>query len=279
MTMLADQTLKEGRVDEALEQLQERVRKDPSNAKYRTFLFQLLAVTGQWERAMTQLKVVGDLDAATLPMVQMYREALHCEALRARVFAGGSSPLVFGDPEPWIAHVIEALRGSAEGRHAEAAEVRDRALEEAPATPGTIDGEPFAWIADADSRLGPLVEAIVNGRYYWVPFHRIRRIAVEEPSDLRDVVWTPVHFTWANGGEAVGLIPTRYPGSESSDDNLIRLARKTDWPQVADDVYEGRGQRMYATDSGEYPLMDVRSIELSVAEPTSEQSGAEDAAE
>ena len=34
----------------------------------------------------------------------------------------------------------------------------------------------FEWIADADDRLGPVLEAIVNGRYYWVPFERVRRI-------------------------------------------------------------------------------------------------------
>ncbi|MFO1349473.1 MAG: hypothetical protein U1F68_01835 [Gammaproteobacteria bacterium] len=35
--------------------MQEQVRKNPANAKYRVFLFQLLAVLGQWERALNQL--------------------------------------------------------------------------------------------------------------------------------------------------------------------------------------------------------------------------------
>ena len=36
-----------------------------------------------------------------------------------------------------------------------------------PAAP--IDGKAFAWMADADMRLGPVLEAVINGRYYWVP--------------------------------------------------------------------------------------------------------------
>jgi type VI secretion system protein ImpE len=260
--MLADQSLREGRLDEALAQLQEQVRKDPANAKYRTFLFQLLSVMGQWERAMTQLKVVGELDAGTLAMVQAYRETVQCEALRAEVFSGARSPLVFGEPEPWMALLLEAQRHTAEGRHPQAAELRARAFDDAPATPGTIDGQRIEWIADADTRLGPMLEAVVNGRYYWIPFARIRRVHIEDPADLRDVVWTPVQFTWANGGEVVGMIPTRYPGSEAHEDDAIRLARKTEWVEAAEGVYLGQGQRMIATDTGEYPLMDVRQIDL-----------------
>ena len=277
--MLADQSLREGRLDEALAQLQEQVRKDPANAKYRTFLFQLLAVMGQWERAMTQLKVVGELDAGTLAMVQAYRESVQCEALRAEVFSGERSRLVFGEPAPWVALLFEAQRHTAQGRHSQAAELRASAFDDAPATPGTIDGKRIEWVADADTRLGPMLEAIVNGRYYWIPFDRIRCVHVEEPSDLRDVVWTPVQFTWANGGEVVGMIPTRYPGSETHADDAIRLARKTEWVEPAEGVYLGQGQRMIATDAGEHPLMDIRQIDLDSGGETGGGAGPGSAAE
>jgi len=62
--MPVDQSLREGKLDDSLAELQEKVRKDPSNTKHRIFLFQLLAILGQWERAMTQLKVLGEMDAA-----------------------------------------------------------------------------------------------------------------------------------------------------------------------------------------------------------------------
>ena len=264
--MPAETSLRDGNPDEALAQLQDQVRKDPSNAKHRIFLFQLLAVTGEWNRALTQLNVAGDLDDGTLAMVQTYREALRCEVLRSKIFAGELSPMVFGEPEPWIALVIEALQHSAAGRHAQAAELRGSAFENAPATSGKIDDKPFEWIADADSRLGPVLEAVVNGRYYWVPFHRLHEIHLEQPEDLRDFVWTPAQFVFENGGNAVGLIPTRYTGSESSDDGAIRLARKTEWLQQHEDAYAGLGQRMLATDTGEYPLMDIRDILLETSE-------------
>lgn len=260
--MSAQDSLAEGNLDEALERLQDQVRKEPANVKHRIFLFQLLAVLGRWDRALTQLNVTGEMDASTLPMCQTYRELLRCELLRAEIFSGKRSPLVFGEPEEWIALMIQALQLTAEGKQAQSQEIRGQALEAAPATAGTADDAAFEWISDADTRLGPILEGVVNGRYYWIPFHRIREIQLEEPTDLRDVVWTPVTFTWANGGEVVGMIPTRYAGTESSDDGLLRLSRKTEWHDAGDDVFTGLGQRMLATDTGELPLMDVRSIRL-----------------
>ena len=55
------QLILEGKLNDALGALQALVRKDASNAKYRIFLFQLLAVMGQWTRALTQLNVAGEL--------------------------------------------------------------------------------------------------------------------------------------------------------------------------------------------------------------------------
>jgi type VI secretion system protein ImpE len=271
------------KLDEALAALSQQIRAQPADAKLRVFLFQLLSVQGQWDRALTQLNVAGEMDAAHLAMVQTYREGIRCELLRADIFAGKRSPLIFGEPDEWVALLMQALKLTAEGNHAAAASLRERAFEAAPAIGGTIAIQglsaasadagverqkpkniehPFEWLADADSRLGPVIEAVVNGRYYWVPLHRIRQIEVEAPADLRDVIWTPVRFVWANGGDVVGLIPTRYAGSEKSGDALVRLARKTDWQELSPGVFAGLGQRVLATDSGEYSLMDVRQMRL-----------------
>jgi len=264
-----DQSLRDADVQGALVQLQDLVRENPAKSEYRIFLFQLLSVAGEWGRALTQLEVAGDLDDAALAMVQTYREALRCEVLRDEVFQGKRSPLVFGDPEEWIALVLQALQASGQGNSEQAKGLREQAFESAPLSNGTIDGKEFAWIADADSRIGPFLELVLNGNYYWAPFHRIQRIKLEAPEDMRDMVWTPAEITWSNGGQAVGLIPTRYPGSASSEDGAIRLSRKTEWQQLGEDEYVGTGQRMLVTDEEDYPLMDIREIVLNNKENSS----------
>ncbi len=260
--MQAEELLRAGQLQEALVALEGQVRSDPADAKLRVFLFQLLAVMGDWERALSQLNVAAELDALNLLMAQVCRAALNCEALRAEVFSGKRSPLIFGEPEEWIGWLVQANQMIAEGKYQGAQKLRERAFEAAPAIAGSIDNNQFEWIADADSRLGPVLEAIVDGKYYWVPFTAIKQIRIEPPTDLRDMVWSPAQFTWANSGEAAGFIPTRYPGSESSEDNAIQLARKTEWKEHPGDTYLGLGQRVFATDKDEFSLMQVRQVDL-----------------
>ncbi|MGI9013141.1 MAG: type VI secretion system accessory protein TagJ [Phycisphaerales bacterium] len=269
----AEQALRDGNLDEALSALSAQVRDNPSNVELRTFLFQVLAVRGDWERALTQLNVNAELDDITLAMVQTYREAIRCELLRKAVFAGERTPVITGEPPVWIAPLLEALRLSAQGNHAAAQQLREAAFEQAETISGNIDDQPFQWIADADTRLGPVLEVIINGRYSWLPFERLARIDIEKPSDLRDVVWMPAHLQLANGGETVALIPTRYPGSEMHENDAIRLARLTEWNEVAAGAYEGAGQRIFATDQDEHAIMDVRRITLD--HPADDAEGAE----
>jgi type VI secretion system protein ImpE len=265
--MAVSERIREGDLTVAMADARQAVVEDPGNAKHRVLLFQLFCVIGEWDRALTQLNVAGDLDDGTLGMVQTYREALKCEEARTAAIAGRVTPLILGEPEEWMGFLFEALKLSAQDRENEAQTLRARAFEGAPATAGTIDGTAFDWIADADPRFGPMIEAVINGRYYWVPFHRVSRIQFEEPEDLRDVVWQGAYFSWSNGGEAAALVPTRYPGSEAGDVGAdILLARKTEWLERGPDFHIGLGQRMLATDADEFPLMAVRDVTLDSAE-------------
>lgn len=258
--MTAEECLRAGKLDDALAALQAEIRKDPNHVRNRIFLFQLSIVLGRWDRALTQLKVVSDLDAETIPMLRTYEAAMKAEMLRAQVFAGERSPLFVGEPEEWLAFLLTALKLTAQGKLAEAETMRTKAFDAAPTTAGTIDGERFEWIADADTRLGPVLEAVINGRYQWIPMHRLSAVKMEAPADLRDVVWTPATLTLASGGETVALIPTRYPRSEENPDDLVKLARKTDWSEPGHGAMLGMGQRLFATNEREYPLMDIREI-------------------
>jgi len=256
--------LKEGRLDEAMQSLTAQIRSHPADAKRRVFLFQLLSLLGQWERAQNQLKVAGELDPLNALMVGAYAVALAGERERIDVLDGQCAPLVIGEPAQWMALLLQALKLNSEGRRAAAAALRAQAFDQAEPVSGSIDGVPFEWIADADPRYGPCLEIITKGGYAWVPFSRIREMTFEAPTDLRDKVWAPVQITWSNGGQAIGFVPCRYPGAERSDDSEIVLARKTDWTDLGDDFYVGSGQRMLATDAGEYPLLDVRAIAFDV---------------
>ena len=271
----AELALKEGDVTRALKLLTEQVRAKPQDAKLRVFLFQLLCVLGQWERALNQLNVSLELDPSTLPMVQTYREAIACETLRMQVFKGQKVPMLFGEPENWTALFIEAMLRDGRGEPDAARQLREQAMEQAPTSAGQIDGQAFEWIADADSRLGPMLEAVINGKYYWLPWNRLSQADIDPPQDLRDAVWMPAHFHFTNGGEVVGLIPTRYPGTDLHAGDVLSLARSTDWRETNPGIFTGLGQRLIVTDQAELGLMDVRSVTIEAGEETGAEVSAE----
>lgn len=258
--MTPEEFLKSGDPTGALAALQGLVKAKPADAKLRIFLFQLLCVLGLWDRAIRQLKVCGELDPGALQMAQAYREAIICEVYREKVFAGSKSPLVFGEPQEWLAWLIEAQKLLAGGEVQAAADLRAKAFEAAPASCGDLDGARFEWIADADMRFGPVLEAIVNGRYFWLPFAQIRAIAFDPPTDLRDAVWTAANLTLANDGQVVAFVPSRYPLSGQNGDAAEKLARATRWIDVGAETFTGLGQRLLSTDQGDVALLDARMI-------------------
>lgn len=262
MCMNSAELVQAGRLEEGLSALQAEIRTQPEDLRLRVFLFQLDCVLGQLDKALTQLQVIASLNAETMLLAQIFRPVIACELLRREVFAGKRTPLIFGEPMEWMGSLVQASTLAASGEFVAADASRASAFEAAPASSGTINGEPFEWIADADSRLGPMIEAIIEGKYYWVPFSRLKKLQTERPSDLRDLVWMPAQFTWTNGGSAPGHLPVRYPGTEESIDGLLRLARTTEWRQLSGGTSLGLGQRVLATDANEYPLLSCRSIEV-----------------
>lgn len=272
--MTSSELLKAGDVAGALKALTDEVRAKPADSKHRVFLAQLLCVLGQWPRALNQLTVAAELDALAVPMKQVYGDAVRCEGLRAEVFAGSKTPMVFGQPDEWLALLIESLLRQGRGDADVAEDLRGRAFEAAPASAGSIDGTPFEWLADADMRLGPVLEAFVNGKYYWIPYARLAEIKIDPPEDLRDCVWLPAHLQFENGGESLALIPTRYSGTEQSSDGGLLLARRTEWTEPQPGVWTGLGQRVLGSDAGEYALMDVREIVFTAATAQDGAAGA-----
>jgi type VI secretion system protein ImpE len=260
--MTAEEHIRAGDLEGALQALHDAIKKNPADAKLRVFLFQLLCVNGQWEKALTQLNLIADISPDSMLLAQIFRPVIQCEALRSEVFAGKRSPLIFGEPQEWLGLLVHANSMVATGNLKEARETMNRALEDAPAVAGSINEHDFEWIADADSRLGPVLEAVIDGKYYWVPFNRVAQIHITRPSDLRDLVWIAATFTWSNGGESSGLIPVRYAGSEKSTESGIRLSRRTDWQEAGHEFFLGQGQRLFATDQGEYPLLETLIIKF-----------------
>ena len=254
--------LKEGKLDDALAAAKDAVRKAPSDTAHRSVLFQLYCMMGNWEGAQTQLKVFSELDPSTAMFAGVCEKLLACEAERRAVFAGQQEPTLFGQPSEWVAGMAEAFRLGRDGNWTAAAASQIKAFEAAPAVAARINNQEVGWVADGDSRLGPLLEAFVDGKYYWVPFEYLRELNFRPRTHLMDSIWAPVDFEWLNEGKAAGYIPVRYPGSETSVDPQIRLGRRTDWEQKEENFYLGLGHRSLVTSEADFALSEIRLIKF-----------------
>ncbi len=255
--------LRQGHLSDALVAMQDVVRKSPADGGHRFALASLLAFAGQWQRCATQLSVFFELTPAAALTARLYQTHVLCEMFRKDVFAGLKTPLLLGEPEPWLAAMVQALSLAASGAHRAAEELRSHAFEQAETSQGTLNSESFEWIADADPRLGPCLELYLNKAYYWAPFSKVRSIKLNPPVDTMDLIWAPVTIAWVNGGESAAFMPVRYPGSEHHPEPAINLGRRTEFCEVDGVLTACIGQRLWSCDSGEQAMLDVRKIELS----------------
>jgi len=217
-----------GKLDEAVQALGAEVRDNPTDARRRTFLFELLCFQGQWDRAEKHLHLLADSSKESKLGAVLYFSALHAERTRHDLFAKKDYPHAPAEGN---------LRG------------------------GTVDGRPFEAIEDADPRVGPRLEIFAAGAYLWIPFEHIETIEIQEPKRLRDLLWIPAlvrtgpAFKDKELGEV--LLPVLAPFSYQHADGNVRLGRSSEW-------LEGipSGQRAFSIDDEDVPILEIRKIEF-----------------
>ena len=258
----ADALLSAGDLDGARAALFERARSAPTDIPTRMFLFQLLAVAGEWDRARAQLETLAKLSPEAQMLAVAYGQAIAAEAHRSAAFAGTGPVTVLARGGAWIDDLARSLECAGRGDVAGAIAAREAALDAAPDTPGLLsrDGAEdvaFDWIADADARFGPAIEAVIAGRWGLLPFDAVASISTAGVRDLRDTVWLPAEVALVAGQSIAALLPVRYPGSTMVADVRLRLAGATDWNADG----HGLGQRLLMTSAGdEFGVLAVRRL-------------------
>lgn len=264
LQQLAGESLKE-----SLARLESQIRTQPGDADLRAAFAQLLCLDANWPRALAQLKSWAALKPQAQPTVTLLEQAINGERQRADVLAGRARPVTPENQWPWLAGMINAL----EAEPAQASAYRESALEMAEANPGQLttqhgDTVAFDWLMDGDCRFGPVCEAIVNGRYFWLPFSAISAMQFQPPASVTDLVWRHTLVRLHDGSEQVCQIPVRYPLDADAEDRF-KLARVTEWQAQAIDTphYLGMGQKVWLNDAAEYPLLDLLTVSFTTEAP------------
>ncbi|KAA8998173.1 protein of avirulence locus ImpE [Affinibrenneria salicis] len=260
-------------IAQAISQLENDIRARPADADLRAALTQLLCLAGNWTRARAQLKSWLALKPIAGPTVTLLDQAIAGEIERQQVFAGQSRPQILNHGRDWVNKMVDALQAETRGENDFAAQLRAQALDECPLNPGRLtlsaggentdeEQHTFDWLADGDSRLGPICELAINGVYYWVPFGAIAEINFLPPGSAGDLVWRHSRVSLIDGQEQVCQIPVRYPfGLQAGNDEL--LARTTVWSQPTEDRFIGHGQKTWLNDQNDYPLLSLVALSFS----------------
>lgn len=243
-----------------ISQLQALIRANPAKVEHRIHLAQLLMVAGQWERCLQQLQITAQLDPKSTAMAQTYRALIQAEIFREQTFNGQRDPLSLGETANWQDLLAEALIARANNQIALAEKFQQQAFDEAPCSTFLVNDTQADWIADGDSRLGPICEVFMNGSYYWLPFTQIKQLTLEVPKDLRDLVWIPAKITLTDFSQHFGFLPSRYVFSYQAGNDQLSLSTLTEWTPLSEQSWAGSGQKMFITNDTEYPLLSIHSL-------------------
>jgi type VI secretion system protein ImpE len=242
--MTARELYQAGKLDEAVLALNAELRDNPADTKRRTFLFELLCFAGNYDRAEKQLDILSQESPDAMTGSMLYRAALHAERTRHELF-----------------------------------EKKEYPKTESTATEpkGTLNGTPFESLTDSDPRIGPRLEVYAAGQYMWVPFAHIASLEMQQPKRLRDLLWAPVvlrtgpAFKGVDLGEV--LVPTLSPFSFRNADPAVRLGRLTVWEDEGGEELPF-GLKTYLIDGEEFPILELRHLEIAESEEAPPQSHA-----
>jgi type VI secretion system protein ImpE len=221
-----------GKLDEAVQALGSELRNDPTDTKRRTFLFELLCFTGEYDRAEKHLDILADAGKEAAMGTLLYRSALQAARTRRDMFEKKTFPL-------------------------------DSVGQAVPPARGTLNGKAFETIEDADPRIGAHLEVFAAGAYLWLPFEYIASVRMEPPKRLRDTIWIPAILQ--TGPKCKGLdlgevlLPALTPLVSKHPQNSVRLGRETVWEE-ADGQSVPAGQKLLLVDGEEIPILEVRNL-------------------
>lgn len=273
------------KLDEAIQAALADVKKKPTDLNARFILCELLSFAGDIERADKQLDVVtsdeqpklNNQEAMKDPSamaamqanmaVMQFRHVLRAELARQQFFNEGRIPEVLLDPTEEMELRLEASVLIREGKIEEAAPKLEAAEEKRLPVPGKCNDVPFDDFRDVDDLTSSFFEVLTNNdKYYWVPFHQVISIEFHQVKRVRDLYWRQAQIQVENGPTGQVYIPALYPGSHKSEDDEVRLGKKTEFLGEETPV-RGMGQRLYYFVAGEeeptaMPISEFNHIEF-----------------
>jgi type VI secretion system protein ImpE len=249
-----------GKLDEAIAAAQAALRKAPTDLGARVLLAELLAFSGNLERADVILDAASTIDPSTAMVVAEFRQLVRADMARRQLFRDGRVPEFLAEPTDVQRLQLAALVALRAGDVAEAAKQAQAAEAARPLTPGTHGKTAFDDFRDVDDLLAGSFEVLTTtGKYYWIPTERVLSVEFHAPKRPRDLLWRRASMSVDQGPDGDVYIPTVYAADDPMTD-LLRLGRETDWRQADDGPVRGVGQRVFLIGEDDIAIMDLTTL-------------------
>lgn len=228
---------REGNLAGALTAANAAVRRAPTDIGARVLLAELLAFSGNIERADVVLDACGDLDPTAAIVVAEFRQLLRGELARRQLFSDGRVPEFLGEPTAAQRSSLAAIVALRNGDVSEAARLAAEAEEARPHPKGTAGGTAFTDMRDADDLLASCFEVITTtGKYFWIPPERVLLLEFHAAKRPRDLFWRRATMQVADGPDGDVYLPAIYPPTTmetaTAMTDALKLGRATDWHQA-----------------------------------------------
>ena len=214
------------------------MRRAPTDIGARVLLAELLAFSGNIDRADVVLDACADLDPTAAIVVAEFRQLLRGELARRQLFSDGRVPEFLGEPTAAQRSSLAAIVALRNGDLPEAAKLAGQAEEARVHPAGTAGNTAFNDMRDADDLLASCFEVITTtGKYFWIPPERVLLLEFHKAKRPRDLFWRRATMQIADGPDGEVYLPALYPpttGTAAAMTDALRLGRATDWHQAGD---------------------------------------------
>ncbi len=251
--------LESGNVGAAVEAALAQVKELPGDSDARRLLVDLLIVAGDFERADKQAdilsKTVPDL---TLGM-SLLRGRLRAANARSAWFSEGAVPAFPEGPTERDKLAMEVAIAQRGGDDAAAAAALQSLTAVSETGPIAVNGTTVDGFRDADDRVPHALEVLcTDGSYMWVDHALVEKVAFAPVKSVRDLAWRPATLALKEGSETEVVVCATYFAPDATDAH--KLARETDWTELAGGVAAGKGQKAYLSGDDALYALDLQTI-------------------
>jgi type VI secretion system protein ImpE len=261
--MTATEHFRADQLPEAIAVASARLKSNPREMSVRWFLSELLCFAGELDRADNQLDTLATQNDDMKLAASLFRQLIRAEQARRQFYAEGRVPEVIESPATDMRLRLEATVLLRVGEKEKAAALLLEAEKSRSKNPGVAGDVPFADFRDLDDLTSAVFEILTpNGKFYWIPIHRLQHVEFHPCKRARDLLWRPAHAEIESGPSGEVFFPTLYYGSSTAADPLIRLGRKTEWIGTGEEPVRGLGLRTYLVGDNAATVLELTTLEF-----------------